>query len=160
MKDEFSGHIFEKYSNTKFHWNPSRRSRVVLAYRRRDVTKLRVVFRNFGSAPTKQIRHITLTSFVRKCCKLLICTGTLMETPELVFRCVLSNSWRRGDVMWAQWESTALWVAVFRIPSYHRAWSQSTCCGYQRNPWTWRKKSIEKSNFCTDANLLLSTDLL
>jgi len=34
MKLEFSRQVFEKYSNTKFHENPSRESRFVYADRR------------------------------------------------------------------------------------------------------------------------------
>jgi hypothetical protein len=44
--------FFEKYSNTKFHTNPSDENRV-LAGRRTGVTKLIVVFRNFANAPKK-----------------------------------------------------------------------------------------------------------
>jgi hypothetical protein len=39
MKLEFSKHIFEKYSNIKFHENPSSGSRVVPS-EQRDVTRL------------------------------------------------------------------------------------------------------------------------
>jgi hypothetical protein len=58
MKLEFSRHIFEKHSNTKFHENPSSGSRVV-PYGRADgridgqteMTKLIIVFRNFANTP-------------------------------------------------------------------------------------------------------------
>ena len=53
MKHEFSWQIFEKYSNIKFHENPSSGSRVVL-YGRTDITKLIVAFRNFAKAPKNQ----------------------------------------------------------------------------------------------------------
>jgi len=53
---EFSRHIFEKYSNIKFHKNPSR-SRVVPSERTdrktdrgTDITTMRDVFRNFANA--------------------------------------------------------------------------------------------------------------
>jgi hypothetical protein len=46
MKLEFCRHIFEKYSNVKFHENPS-----ILTDGRTDVTKLIVAFRNFAKAP-------------------------------------------------------------------------------------------------------------
>jgi hypothetical protein len=46
MKFEFYRHIFEKYSDIKFHENPS-----VLTDRQTDVTKLIVAFRNFATAP-------------------------------------------------------------------------------------------------------------
>jgi len=36
MELEFSRHIFEKYTNIKFHKNLSSRSRVVLCGRRKD----------------------------------------------------------------------------------------------------------------------------
>jgi hypothetical protein len=48
MKLEFSRHIFMKYSNIKFHDNPSSGSRVVL-YGQTDMPKLMVAFRNFGT---------------------------------------------------------------------------------------------------------------
>jgi len=54
MKLEFSRQIFEKYSTTKFHKNPSSGRRVDPCGRtdgRRDITKLTVAFRNFANAP-------------------------------------------------------------------------------------------------------------
>jgi hypothetical protein len=54
MKLEFPRQILEKYSNIKFHENPSSRSRVVPCGRT-DMTKLTVGFRNFANAP--QRRH-------------------------------------------------------------------------------------------------------
>jgi len=45
MKPEFSRQFLEKYSNIKFHKNPSNRSG--------DITKLTVAFRNSGNAPKK-----------------------------------------------------------------------------------------------------------
>jgi hypothetical protein len=50
MKLEFSRQIFEKYSNIKFHENPSNRGRVV-PFGRRDMTKQTVAFRSFANAP-------------------------------------------------------------------------------------------------------------
>jgi len=47
MKLEFSGQIFEKYSNIKFIGNPSSGSRVVP---RKDMTDLTATFRNFAKA--------------------------------------------------------------------------------------------------------------
>ena len=58
MKFEFSGRIFEKYPNIKFHENPPSGSRGVpcgqtgrWTERRTDMTKPIVVFRNFANAP-------------------------------------------------------------------------------------------------------------
>jgi hypothetical protein len=56
----FARQIFEKFSNVKFHTNPSSGSRVV-PYGRTDVqkcgpkavTKLLVIFRSFANAPKK-----------------------------------------------------------------------------------------------------------
>jgi len=48
-KLEFSRQIFEKYSNVKFHENPSGGSRVVSCGRTDKVT-LKVAFRNFVNA--------------------------------------------------------------------------------------------------------------
>ena len=50
MKLEFSRRIFKKYSNIKFHENPSGGSRVVPC-EMTDITKLMVAFRNFADAP-------------------------------------------------------------------------------------------------------------
>jgi hypothetical protein len=54
MKIEFSGQIFEKYSNIKFHENPSNGSRVVQCGQtdgQTGIMKLIVAFRNFANAP-------------------------------------------------------------------------------------------------------------
>jgi len=54
MKLEFSQQIFEKYSDIKFHKNPSSGSRVVPCGQtdgRTDMTKPTVAFRNFANAP-------------------------------------------------------------------------------------------------------------
>ena len=54
IKLEFYQQIFEKYSNIKFHENPSSENRVVpcgQTDRRTDMTKLIVDFRNFENAP-------------------------------------------------------------------------------------------------------------
>jgi hypothetical protein len=59
VKLEFSRQIFEKYSNIKFHENPSCGSRVIPCGRtdgQTDMTKLMVVFRNFANSP--KIIHI------------------------------------------------------------------------------------------------------
>ena len=54
MELEFSRHIFEKYSNTKFHEKSSSGSRAVPCGRtdgHTDMTELIDAFRNFGNAP-------------------------------------------------------------------------------------------------------------
>jgi len=66
-----SRHIFEKYSNLKYHENPSCGSRVVLCERKdrqTDVTELIVIIQNFGNAAknlwqecTVQIRPVIMT---------------------------------------------------------------------------------------------------
>jgi len=52
---EFSGQIFEKYSNIKFHENPLSGNRVVHASRRKewrtDMAKLIAVFCDFANVP-------------------------------------------------------------------------------------------------------------
>jgi hypothetical protein len=53
IKLEFSGQIFEKYTDIKFHENLSGSGRVVLCGTT-DMTKLRVAARNFANAPKNQ----------------------------------------------------------------------------------------------------------
>jgi len=50
MKLEFSRQFFKKYSNIKFHENPSNERRVV-PFGRTDMTEQIVAFRNFAKAP-------------------------------------------------------------------------------------------------------------
>jgi len=53
MKYEFSGQIFEKTSNIKFHENPSSGGRAVprgVTDGQADMTKLIVAFRNFAKS--------------------------------------------------------------------------------------------------------------
>jgi len=79
MKPQFSKHIFEIYSNTKFHEIPSRGSGVVLCRRtdrQADMTKLRVAFRNLAKAPEN----------------LLIPVGTAQHT-DLVRDWATKESW-------------------------------------------------------------------
>ena len=56
LEFEFPGEIFEKYSNIKFHENPSSGSRVV-SYGRTDMTKLIVAFLNIVNAPKKETQE-------------------------------------------------------------------------------------------------------
>jgi len=69
MKLEFSRLIFEKFSNMKFHENPSNGDRVVLCGRT-DMTKLIVALRNFANAPKSQQPicqqniHVELTDYL------------------------------------------------------------------------------------------------
>ena len=67
MKLEFSGHIFEKYSNVKFHETFSRGSRVVPCDGQTDghtdMTILIVSFRNFANAFVKVFQKMTLRAF-------------------------------------------------------------------------------------------------
>ena len=52
MKLELSRHTFEKYSNTKFHENPSIGSLAIPCERTQThTTKLKVAFRNFANTP-------------------------------------------------------------------------------------------------------------
>jgi hypothetical protein len=51
MKLTFSRQIFEKYSNIKFHENPSKGAELFLADGRTDMMKLKVTFLNFANAP-------------------------------------------------------------------------------------------------------------
>jgi hypothetical protein len=60
MKREFSPQWYEKYSNIKFHGNPSSGSKVFSCGRmdgradgQTDMTELIVAFRNFVNAPNK-----------------------------------------------------------------------------------------------------------
>jgi len=57
MKLEFSRHTFEKYSNIKFHENPSIEMWHFMRDRRADIKKLTVTFRSFASAPNIHYSH-------------------------------------------------------------------------------------------------------
>ena len=60
MKLDFSEHILEKYSNIKFHENPSSGSLVVPCGQRdgqTDMTELTVTFRNFVNLPNNSMLH-------------------------------------------------------------------------------------------------------
>ena len=58
IKIEFSQKIFEKYSDIKFHGNPSSQSRVDgRAGGRTDMTKVMVAFHNFVEASKKKTRR-------------------------------------------------------------------------------------------------------
>jgi hypothetical protein len=61
FKPKFSRQNFEKYSNMKFHENPSIERRVVHADGRRgrqtDMTKLIVTFRNFANAHNTNLKE-------------------------------------------------------------------------------------------------------
>ena len=61
MKLEFSRQISEKYSNIKFHENPSSGSRVDPCGQtdeRTDMTKLLVAFSNFANSPKKLVDEL------------------------------------------------------------------------------------------------------
>ena len=59
MELEFSRHIFQKYSNIKFHENPSSGSRVV-PRGRTDRAKLNVTVLDFANAPGKSSQRPAL----------------------------------------------------------------------------------------------------
>jgi len=66
MKLEFSGQIFKKSSNIKFHENPSSGSRVVLCGQtdgQTDVTKVIVAFRSCANAPKNPLFSYFLMCF-------------------------------------------------------------------------------------------------
>jgi hypothetical protein len=63
MKFEFYQQIFEKYSNIKFHENPSSGIRVVAGgYTERQTRKLLVAFQNFAKAPKKEYVHVHVST--------------------------------------------------------------------------------------------------
>jgi hypothetical protein len=55
MKLEFCQQFFKKYSNTKFHENPSSGSKVV-PWERTDIMNLIFAFRNFAKAPKDMLQ--------------------------------------------------------------------------------------------------------
>jgi hypothetical protein len=68
MKFEFSRQIFEKYSNIKFHENPSNENRAFPCGRtdgQTDVTKLIVALRDFANAPKNSERATQICCAVR-----------------------------------------------------------------------------------------------
>jgi hypothetical protein len=87
MKLEISLRFFEKYSNMKFHENPSNGNRVIYGRtkgqtdRRTDVTNLIVAFRNFLQFCVFRTR---LKSFVKLSVLIPACTGRAM--PQAVSR--------------------------------------------------------------------------
>jgi len=63
-KLEFSLQVFEKYSNIKFHENPSSESRVVprgQTDKQTEMAKLIDAFRNDGNAPKNTYAAVTIT---------------------------------------------------------------------------------------------------
>jgi hypothetical protein len=77
MKLKFSRHIFEHFSNTKFHENTFSGSRVIScgqSDRRTDMTKLTVTFRSVANAQTtistKQSRPFTESEISLTCSSL------------------------------------------------------------------------------------------
>ena len=85
MKLEFSRQIFEKYSNTNFHENPSCGSRVVPCGRT-DMKEMIVAFRNFANAPKK--RHNIHLIFVVPC---IMLNSEII--PKRCNNCVYSSQW-------------------------------------------------------------------
>jgi hypothetical protein len=69
MKPEFSGQIFEKYSNIKFHENPSNGSRVFFpcgqtdGQRETDLKELTFVLRSFAKEPATLKAQQFLSTF-------------------------------------------------------------------------------------------------
>ena len=83
MKLEFSRQIFEKYSNIKFHENPSRGSRVVPCRRTDGQTWRIVAFRSFSKAP----KHWAIIS-----CLAWTQTGYYSVTAPLTCSVLLLNT--------------------------------------------------------------------
>jgi len=81
VKLEFSEQVFEKYSNVKFHENPSGRNRVLCA--QTDMTKLIIAFRTSANAPKNikilaSFREPTIVIFRGLCCSMdTLCGGGL-----------------------------------------------------------------------------------
>jgi len=66
LSDFNAGQIFEKYSNVRFHDNPSSGSRIVPGGRtdgQTDMTKLVITFRNFAIAPNETLEMMNITPF-------------------------------------------------------------------------------------------------
>jgi hypothetical protein len=100
MELEFSGQIFEKFSNIKFLENPSSGSQFV-PYRRTDMTKLIISFHNFAKSAWK--RHI--------------CPPSMWNWN---FGCKYSCrqkskgfTWYSYDVLYRAW----CWTGLFFIPA-------------------------------------------
>jgi len=86
MKLEFSRQSFEKYTNIKFHENPSNGRRVATFGQadrqtdgRTDMAKLIVVFRNFAKSSKNQHTH----AFIRQqCAEALLSTHADISYPQ------------------------------------------------------------------------------
>jgi hypothetical protein len=98
MNFEFSRHTFEKYSNVKFHENPSSGSRVVpygRTDRRTDMAKLVVSFRSFTKAPKKRYDYFSATTKAFSVCHHM--SGFNPETytePKVFFQRKKTAKWR------------------------------------------------------------------
>ena len=102
MKLEFYRQIFEKYSNIKFHENPSIGSRVVACgqtdgrtHRRADMTKLIDAFRHFSVAPKTQGNNRCLFSDPHQTHKYTVWGRTQnLWMLNLVVHIVTTGLWR------------------------------------------------------------------
>jgi len=63
--NQLSGQILEKYSNIRFHDNPSSSSWDVPRWQT-NMTKLVVAFRNFSNGPEKKIKQVQSTTVLLK----------------------------------------------------------------------------------------------
>ena len=80
LYESFCPQIFEKYSNIKFHENPSSGSRVVPCGRKDSMMKVIVTFRNFAKAPKYTWNHTTRHS---RCFREAILKSIWTSLPQL-----------------------------------------------------------------------------
>jgi hypothetical protein len=105
MKLELSRQIFEKYSNIKFHENPSVGAELFRADRRAELID---VFRNFANVPTNRFSALTIFQIIepnkRMFCKCIssnnICLSersvSLYEAPFCGSTVEKKDRWARG----------------------------------------------------------------
>ena len=121
MKLEFSGQIFKKSSNIKFHKNLSSGSQVV-SCGQTDMTKLIVAFRNFADAPKSLLNTPTLPKIKQ------ICKRTVMRCGNFAFRFPINTS---------EFSYTVI-LYIF----LNQAFAEERCLPYHTTRWNLNRQNV------------------
>jgi hypothetical protein len=144
IKIEFSRQIFEKYSNMKFHENPSSGNRVLCgrADGQTDMMKLTVAFRNFANALQNDWRNYKRTKVWMR-----------SNWPKLVSLACLFNHFHEAKCSLEAENFFSIWVIVYSSKTQITQLCSQDC-------WL---NSTDKKNYSTDIspreNPRLSTSL-